>query len=90
LTREVSILLQDGYQGHDACVLRTPDGIQPLCAVYSRRCLPFFKASIKAGDYRVQTVFGSIDCRFADFENGSVVFNVNTPDDYSAARQKTE
>jgi molybdopterin-guanine dinucleotide biosynthesis protein A len=42
----------------DVCFLEGPGGIEPLCAVYGRRCLPAMRAALAAGRRQVRAFLG--------------------------------
>lgn len=80
---------------HDVVVPETPDGLQPLCAVYSRNCLPVIKRQIERDklkitgffrDVRLLTV-GPDEIRRFDPE-GLLFQNVNTPSDLQSAENR--
>lgn len=79
----------------DVVVPETPDGLQPLCAVYSRNCLPVIKRQIERDklkitgffrDVRLLTV-GPDEIRRFDPE-GLLFQNVNTPSDLQSAENR--
>lgn len=53
----------------DACFLAGVGGLEPLCAVYSRRCLPAMKRSLAAGQRRV-TAFLELEPEFQALAGG--------------------
>jgi molybdopterin-guanine dinucleotide biosynthesis protein A len=76
----------------DAVVPRTPDGLQPLCAVYARRLVEPVRRQIELGHLKIQDLFGAIRVRelgpdeIAAFDpDGRLFFNVNTPGDLERA-----
>ena len=76
----------------DVVIPRIPDGFQPLCAVYARRCTEIIRHQIKAGTLKVTDVLSKLDVRevgpdeIAHFDpTGTLFFNINTPDDYQTA-----
>ena len=78
----------------DLVIPRSPDGLQPLCAVYSRRCLQAIRARIADGALRVQDLAADVRAReigpeeLAGFDpDGRLFFNVNTAADYARARE---
>ena len=44
-------------RGLDACLLETEKGVEPLCAVYHRRCLEPVRAALAAGERKVTAFF---------------------------------
>lgn len=77
---------------HDAVVLRSSSGLEPLIGVYSRRCLPAIEAAIEKSRYKVQDLLDHLEVEVVDvdtdldFINDQHVFNVNTPGDLARLR----
>lgn len=76
----------------DAAVPRDARGRHPLCASYSRRVAGHLKARIDSGDLRVIEALADLDVRelgpdeLEPFDqDGLLLLNVNTPDDYRLA-----
>lgn len=75
-------------QGYDIVIPRTPDGLQPLHATYSRRCLPFIEVLLRQENQRILDFFPKVKKREVmpeellayDPELRSFI-NVNTPED---------
>ncbi len=79
-------------QGFDLVVPRSPDGLQPMCAMYSRACLEPIRARIGATALKVQDLATVLRTReigpdeiAACDPDGLGFFNVNTPADYARA-----
>lgn len=79
---------------HQAVVPRSPDGLQPLCAVYTRSCLPDIERTLNRGDFRITSFLTDIDAlilprdRWQAFDPHQLLFtNLNTPEDYRRARE---
>lgn len=79
----------------DIVVPQTANGwFEPLCAVYSRSCLPALERSLKQKTYDIRRIFNEVrvKClgeeilRQADPELASF-FNINTPEDLRRARE---
>jgi molybdopterin-guanine dinucleotide biosynthesis protein A len=90
----VEFLLDASEPRWDIIVPVTPQGDQPLCAVYSKRCMKQIEAHIEGGDFRIadlfrqvrvkkvpETVLRSADPALISF------FNINTQKDLAAAQQ---
>lgn len=80
----------------DAVVPRTPDGLHPLCAVYSRAAIATIERHLASGEMKVTDMLRSLRVRevspdeIARFDpDGSLLFNVNTADDYARAAART-
>ena len=77
----------------EAAVPRDARGRHPLCASYSRRVAGHLKARIDRGDLRVLEALADLDVselgpdELAPFDqDGLLLLNVNTPDDYAKVR----
>jgi molybdopterin-guanine dinucleotide biosynthesis protein A len=90
-------LLCDLAPDYDVVVPRTPEGYQPLHAVYSRSCLPHIEAMIRADRLKIDRLFpqvrvrtvGAEELRALDPSLHSFV-NVNTPEELEAAARLHE
>jgi molybdopterin-guanine dinucleotide biosynthesis protein A len=78
----------------DVVVPMLEDHYEPLCAIYSKRCVPLIEAMLERGDYKIidlyermrVKVLSADRVRAADPELRSF-FNVNTPDALSASQK---
>ena len=77
-------------QGYDIVIPRTEDGLQPLHAVYSRKCLPFMEELLRSGNLKILDFFHRVKKRevlteeILPFDPQLVSFlNLNTPEDLS-------
>ncbi len=90
----IAALLEARQAGIDLVVPETPSGLEPLCAVYSQRCLAPIENRLKRQDYRIRRFFNrvrvkrvstkrllTIDPELRSFKN------VNTPEDLAEAAQ---
>jgi molybdopterin-guanine dinucleotide biosynthesis protein A len=59
----VIAFLRDVSPGYDVVVPRTADGYQPVCAVYSKTCLPHMEAMICADRLRIDRLFPGVHVR---------------------------
>ena len=88
LNRSFIEYMMENANGHDIVVPAPPDGLQPLCAVYSRVCLPFIKNLIEKNRLQIKgfypgrnileitpEVLGTFD------PEGRMFINLNTPED---------
>lgn len=90
----VEILLTEAEPDADVIIPLKNDGyMEPLCAIYSKRCLPHIEAQLAAGDYKIINFFSKIRAkqvpegllRKGDPELHSFM-NVNTPGELGKAR----
>jgi molybdopterin-guanine dinucleotide biosynthesis protein A len=78
--------------GYDVVVPRTPDGYQPLHAVYGKGCLSHLEAMLRADCLRVEALFPAVRVRTVEAQelarvdaNLASFVNVNTPEELDAA-----
>jgi molybdopterin-guanine dinucleotide biosynthesis protein A len=90
----VHTLLDARQGGIDLVVPKTADGLEPLCAVYAKKCLPTVENRLKRGDYRIRRFFNRIrvkhvsEKRLRPVDPDLLSFkNVNTPEDLAEAAQ---
>jgi molybdopterin-guanine dinucleotide biosynthesis protein A len=76
----------------DVVLPRTPDGYQPLCAVYARHAAEAIRERIDAGALKIADLVGPLRVRevgpdlIAPYDpDGTLFLNVNTPADYARA-----
>ena len=74
--------------GADAVIPRTAAGTQPLCAVYDRSCVEPIRTRLERRELRVSALRDAVRAieiepsEVAPFDpDGTLFFNVNTPDD---------
>jgi molybdopterin-guanine dinucleotide biosynthesis protein A len=74
--------------GYDIVIPRTEDGLQPLHAVYSRKCLPFMKDLLDSGNLKILDFFPRVKKR--EVPTGEIIpldphlssfLNLNSPED---------
>ena len=65
------------------CVLpQYPDGkVEPLCAVYHRRCHPHIRAALEQGTRKVTSVLDGLAIRYVPVTSEDPFTNLNTPED---------
>ncbi len=80
--------LKKNAPGYDIVVPAPPDGLQPLCAVYSRVCLPFIKNLLDKnslqikGFYQGRKILKVAPDILERFDpEGRMFTNLNTPED---------
>jgi molybdopterin-guanine dinucleotide biosynthesis protein A len=84
--------LVDLSPGYDIVIPKTPDGLQPLHAIYSKKCLPFMEDPLRKDNLRIVDFFHRVkkrevppeeilplDPKLASF------LNINTPEDLARA-----
>ncbi len=92
--RLIALMLSRLEPEDDVLIPRKPDGyLEPLCAVYSKRCLPYIQAQLAVDRFKIVDFFSRVrvreiapeDVLTADPELISF-FNVNTPGDLELAQ----
>ena len=80
--------------GHDVVVPCSPDGLEPLHAVYAHSCISHLERMIRDGRLRVDALYPSVRVRRVTVEEVRALDpslrcfrNVNTPADLDAARR---
>ena len=84
-------------RNNDVVVPQKREGLEPLHAIYSARCLPHIKKMLERGKFQVVSFFPAVKvCRLSQEElqkldpHGLSFFNINTPDDMDRARELLE
>ena len=94
----LALLERAREKGLDACLLETPGGVEPLCAVYRRTCLEPVRAALRAGERKMTSFFRFPGASGAlprvgflpeselpgDLAGATVALNVNTPAELAA------
>lgn len=68
-------------QGYDVVIPQTRKGLEPLCAAYSKKCIPFIARQIRSGNYKIIDFFDKVKVKTIRLKKDGL-FNVNTPKDY--------
>lgn len=84
-------------EGYEAVVPKHNGFFEPLCAVYSKACLPHIEAQLQTVDLRMTSWLAHARVRFVDEEELRKVdpemlslLNMNTPEDYHRMRKLAE
>jgi molybdopterin-guanine dinucleotide biosynthesis protein A len=88
----IQFLLEQHAPGVDVVVPQTADGIEPMCAIYSRNCLKPIEDQLQQRRYKIDAFYRQVrvkriaeaELRRHDPELRSF-FNVNAPDDLVTA-----
>jgi len=89
----IRLLLQELEPDLDVIVPFLDGHYQPLCAIYSKRCIPVIEAQLNSNDYKIIHMFDRMNVKIVPGEKlvaadpGLLSFlNVNTPAAYDACR----
>ncbi len=81
-------------EGYDYVLPRVNDLFEPLCAIYSKTCLPAIESMIKKGDMVIINLVDLVKVRYVDAEEidrfdpkHRSFFNINTRQDLALARE---
>ena len=78
-------LLINYRNGYDAVVPRTPQGYEPVFALYHKSCLPHMKTMLQHGQYRIYDFYQSINVHYLEWQDmpdgwERSLLNINTPE----------
>lgn len=92
LRSEVASWMLSLADGYDAVIPRADGRLQPLHAVYRRRCARALDAMVARGERRVGAIADAVNARivseaeYRGADPGALsCFNINTPEDYARA-----
>ena len=90
----VKVIVQHVASGADVVIPRTDVGIEPLCAVYSRRCLQTVQNALEQNHLKIRDLFNKLNVKevpetvLRKMDSGLIsFFNINTPDDLEKANR---
>ena len=94
VTADFARALADARAGADVALPRTAEGLHPLCACWSLEAAAVLEAQIARGNLRITDALPTLRVRelgpgaIARFDkDATLLFNVNTPNDYARALQ---
>ena len=76
----------------DVIIPQTPDGLQPLAALYKQSCIPAIAAQLKEKSFKIRSFFDDVRVKviicsdFPDIYPDNTFLNINSPDDLQKAR----
>lgn len=78
-------LLLKHRNGADAVVPRTPQGYEPVFALYHKNCMPHMQAMLQQGQYRIYDFYQRINVYYLDWQQmpddwERSLLNINTPE----------
>ena len=89
----IRLLLDQLTQAPDIVVPYFDNHFQPLCSIYSKRCLPAIESQLDREDYKIINLFDQMRVKTVSAENLKQAdpqmlsfYNVNTPAAYEACR----
>jgi len=86
VTQEIIEKLYDQANSNaDVVVAHSKEGIEPLCAIYRRSCLPLAKKALNKNRHGLQRLFRELKVQEVAFDDEQSFMNLNYPQDYSEA-----
>ena len=93
-SKVVQVLIDEIEPGYDVIVPASGTYYQPMCAVYSRRCIPFIEKQLNVGDLKTDHLYEQIRIKKIPYERFEAIdpdltsfFNINTPEDIRSANR---
>jgi molybdopterin-guanine dinucleotide biosynthesis protein A len=86
-------LLVKRREGFDAVVPRTPDGYEPVFALYHKNCLPLMEEMLQQGLFRIYDFYQRINIHYLDWhlmpnDWERALLNINTPEQLARLKEK--
>ena len=76
----------------DVIIPKTPDGLQPLAAIYKQSCIPAIAAQLKEKNFKIRGFFDDVRVNvlicsdFPEIYPDNTFMNINSPNDLRRAR----
>lgn len=83
--KEIEEILRHKDEGFDAVIARTPEGVHPLCGLYSRNLHTDFKKMLDSNEHKLGKLLKNSNTLYVDFEDERAFLNLNHPHEYKAA-----
>jgi molybdopterin-guanine dinucleotide biosynthesis protein A len=81
--------LINGCDNYDIVCFKNDGRIEPLCAVYTKKCMPVIEQILRSPvKPSVIALLSRVDTRFIDLPQSESFFNINTPEDYEKAKMQ--
>ncbi len=93
ITPELLDYLCRGSEGAEVCVLESEKGVEPLCAVYAKSCLPVIEKQLRDGRLKVSDFYPLVKAKIIrldatlPFYKQSLLANVNTLEELATAKK---
>lgn len=89
-TEHFEKLLSHNSKEASIIVSKSSTGVQPLCAIYKKEVLPIMIELMAQKRYRFSTIFDKIPTKYVDFSDDEIFTNLNYPEDYKKALQRSK
>jgi molybdopterin-guanine dinucleotide biosynthesis protein A len=67
-----------------AVIAKSPNGLEPLCGIYTRDILPLAKRYLNTNNHRLTQLLDNSHIKVVAFPNNKPFTNLNTPEEYKA------
>jgi len=67
-----------------AIIAKSPNGIEPLCGIYTRSILSLAKKHLNTNNHRLTDLLSNSSITVVNFDTNKPFINLNTPDEYKA------
>lgn len=90
ISAELLTSLLARHTDEDIFGLKSQRGAEPLCAIYSKKCMPVIEEQIKTGNYSLHDLFKKLPSDFVEPLDPEQLLNMNTPQDYEKVKAQSE
>jgi len=86
-TLAIKMMKSVGF-GSDACIIKRPQGIEPMFGAYSRSCFEPAEKLLENGENKIKILLDSLKVKYLSqdelkkWDLDDILFNMNYPDDY--------
>ncbi|MFZ4545533.1 MAG: molybdenum cofactor guanylyltransferase [Saprospiraceae bacterium] len=90
ISTEVIQKMMEQSGGENVLVAWHKGNIHPICAIYSKKCLPILSNKLRTGDFKLKAALEALDAIkivFDEDEYESAFLNINTPEDLERIQQ---
>jgi len=93
ITSELLDYLCRESEDAEVCVLESEKGVEPLCAVYAKSCLPVIEKKLRENQLKVSDFYPQVKTKIIrldvslPFYKQNLLANVNTPEEFAAMKR---
>lgn len=84
LSQEIISGIVTRHRGQGIFGAKTEDGLQPLCAIYSKSCVSVIESMMQKQNYSLHDLARNVNSEFIAVEGKDQFFNVNTVADWQS------
>jgi len=81
----ISRFLEAQGKVFDAIIVRTSNGVHPLCGIYTRALEEKLIAMLEEGKHKLMDLLEEANVHYIDVEDEDALLNLNTPEEYQRA-----